>query len=58
MSLNDTMIRRMLGEKKAARRMRNYPEGNDCGWAIIEFGFLAWCAAVVVVCALVAGGVR
>lgn len=57
MSVNDSQIRRMFGERKA-RRMRNYPEGNDRLWVIIEGGFAVWCVAAVVVCALVAGGVR
>lgn len=50
MSLNDSHIRRMIGTKTTARRMRRYPEGNARSWAIIEAAFAAWCVAAVAIC--------
>lgn len=49
MSLNDSHIRQMFG---AARRMRNYPEGDDLGWAIVEGLFALGCIGTLAICAL------
>ena len=39
--------------------MKSYPKGNGLYWAIIEYGFAAFCAASVAICVLIAcGGVK
>ena len=58
MSLNDTMIRHVLGAKKTATRMRRYPEGDGIGWAIVETLFALWAVSVIVICVLIVCGVK
>ena len=36
--------------------MKEYPEGDDRFWAVIEYGFAAFCAASVAVCLAIAFG--
>lgn len=39
--------------------MKNYTEGSRLCWAIIEYGFAAFCVASVAICVLIAcGGVK
>ena len=36
--------------------MKEYPEGNGLFWAVIEYGFSAFCAASVAICIIIACG--
>ncbi len=36
--------------------MKEYPEGNGLFWAVIEYGFAAFCAASVAICIIIACG--
>ena len=39
--------------------MKEYPEGKNLFWAVIEYGFAAFCAASVAICIIIAcGGVK
>ena len=51
MSISDCLLREAL----KGRRPKEYPEGDDRVWAIIEGAFAGWCAAVIVICLVIAG---
>lgn len=36
--------------------MKEYPEGNGLYWAIIEYGFAAFCIGSIAICVLIACG--
>lgn len=57
MSLNDSHIRQLLAAKKT-RRMRNYPEGSNLAWNLIDGAFAVWCVGVLAICVAVACGVK
>lgn len=39
---------------REAMKRREYPEGNERFWAIIEGAFTLWCIAVVAFCVIIA----
>ena len=51
MSIPDCLLREAL----KGRQPKEYPEGDDRVWAIVEGAFGVWCVGVIVICLVVAG---